>query len=170
MRSLAGALLLHTPPVRAAAVLLLTFGAVGCGAGHPTPAAAPTPPTTSTSSATTPPPAPPAAAAEAAPCSGSVFLPVLKEAIDDEAQKLRIVKAQVKRCVNGYAQVFAVPDESVCEPGVGYCYEHEQVFLEWTDSRWRILTAGTGISCEPPGFETIDLIVKVCRALGYPQS
>jgi hypothetical protein len=101
-----------------------------------------------------------------APCGAESFLPVLKQTFDRTAPKLRIDRAEVKRCRNDYAQVFAVPDMSVCEPGVGYCYETEQVFLRWRGGRWRILTSGTGIACSS-GTET-RLIVRICRALGYP--
>ena len=101
------------------------------------------------------------------PCGARAFLPVLKETFDDQAPKLRIVRADVERCRNGYAQVFAVPDQSVCDPGVGYCYETEQVFFRWTGGVWRIAFTGTGISCEG-GSETRPVIVRACRALGYP--
>ena len=60
--------------------------------------------------------------------------------------------------------MFAVPDPSVCKPGVEFCYETEQVFLRWNGSEWTIRTSGTGISC---GSETEAEIVKICRALGY---
>ena len=102
------------------------------------------------------------------PCSAPTFLPVLGHGLDDRAKKLHIVRAEVRRCRNGYAQVFAVPDASVCQPAVGYCYETEQVFLGWTKGSWRILFAGTGITCEEPGFETIPRIRRACGALGYP--
>jgi hypothetical protein len=102
-----------------------------------------------------------------APCAPDEFLPVLERAFDGEAPKLKIVEARVERCRNGYAQVFAVPDRSVCDPGVGFCYETEQVFLGWKDDRWRILTSGTGIACGE-GIETDALVLRVCRGLGYP--
>jgi hypothetical protein len=131
--------------------LLLALALAGCGGDGSSQSAG--------SGATT--------AAPEAPCGPTDFLPVLKEAFDGQAPKLRVVRARVERCRKGYAQVFAVPDMSVCEPGVGYCYETEQVFLEWRGDRWRILTSGTGISCGA-GTETIGLIVRACRQLGYP--
>jgi hypothetical protein len=169
------ALLLYKHPMRATAVLVLALALAGCGADSPNPSAAPSVGTTSTST-TTPPPTTAATAATTetstssaeAPCDAQVFLPVLKQEFDNEAGKLRIVGADVNRCRNGYAQVFAVPDESVCEPGVGYCVEHEKVLLGWSGGEWRILTYGTGITCEEPGFETVPLIRRVCWALGYP--
>jgi hypothetical protein len=122
--------LLCKHPTRATAVLVLALALAGCGADSPNPSAAPSVGTTSTST-TTPPPATPAAAGTIetsatpaeAPCGAQVLLPVLKQEFDNEAKKLRIVRAEVKRCRNDYAQVFAVPDDSVCQPGIGYCYD-----------------------------------------------
>jgi hypothetical protein len=169
------ALLLYKHPTRATAVLVLAIALAGCGADSPNPSAAPSARTTSTSTPI-PPPITAAAAATTetrttsaeASCSAQVFLRVLKQEFDNEAKKLRIVRAEVKRCRNDYAQVFAVPDDSVCQPGIGYCYDSEQVLLDWSGGKWRILTYGTGITCEEPGFETVPLIRRVCRALGYP--
>ena len=121
--------------------------------------------TPSTSTTATPPPPPTTTVAASAPCEPAAFLPVLKEAFDGAAPKLTVVEAKVRRCRNDYAQVFAVPDPSVCKPGVEFCYETEQVFLHWDGSEWTIETSGTGISC---GSETEAEIVKICRALGYP--
>ena len=116
--------------------------------------------TPSTSTTSPPPPPPPPAttttAAEAS-CKPNAFLPVLKDAFDGNAPKLTVVEAKVERCQKGYAQVFAVPDPSVCKPGVEFCYETEQVFLRWNGSEWTIRTSGTGISC---GSETEAEIVK----------
>jgi hypothetical protein len=118
---------------------------------------------------TSPPPPPTTTVAAAAPCGAGAFLPVLKEAFDGNAPKLTVVRADVERCRNDYAQVFAVPDPSVCKPGVEFCYETEQVFLHWDGDAWTIETSGTGIAC---GSETMasepPVVVKVCRALGYP--
>ena len=88
--------------------------------------------------------APTTTAPVAAPCGAGAFLPVLKDAMDGAAPKLTIVRAEVRRCRNDYAQVFAVPDPSVCKPGVEYCYETEQVFLRWDGGAWKIETSGTG--------------------------
>jgi hypothetical protein len=100
-----------------------------------------------------------------ATCDPESFLPPLQDTLDNPAEKLRIVRADVRRCRNGYAQVFAVPDQSVCEPGVGYCYQDEQVFFGRVNGEWRILASGTGIGCSeadlPPEMR------DACRALGY---
>jgi hypothetical protein len=154
--------------------LVLALVLAGCGgddAGPPAASAAATTATTAvvatTSTAPTTTAATPttAAAARQAPCTALSFLPILNRRLDGSSPKLRIVRAEVRRCRNGYAQVFAVPDQSVCEPGVGYCYESEQVFLGWSGSSWRILTTGTGITCEG---ETNAQVRRICRALGYP--
>jgi hypothetical protein len=178
MKALAGSLRVHIHPLQTTAVLALAFVLAGCGADSPNSTTAAGAPATSASTSTTQPTTAAAATtetgateasttAEWAPCGAQVFLPVLKQAMDNEAAELRIVRADVKRCRNDYAQVFAVPDESVCQPGIRHCYEHEQFLLGWTDGRWRILTYGTGITCEVPGFETDAQIRRVCWALGY---
>jgi hypothetical protein len=109
------------------------------------------------------------ATAKPPPCAVADFLPVLKHAMDNEAGPvpLRIVRAEVARCRNGYARVFAVPDESVCPAGP--CIEHEQVFLGWAGAEWRVLTSGTGIACEA-GDETARVVRRACEGLGYPQA
>lgn len=156
----------------AALLLALALGLVACqgdDAGSPaetvsaqttsTEAETETVATTATDEQTTTAPEP--------PCAPEEFLPILRKAFDGQAPKLRVVKARVERCRNGYAQVFAVPDRSVCDPGVGFCYETEQVFLGWKGDHWRILTSGTGIACGE-GIETDALVLRICRGLGYP--
>jgi hypothetical protein len=150
----------------------LVLALVGCGAGgcskKSTSVSVPSTTVVTTVVTTSPATTTPTTTA-AAPCGVGAFLPVLKEAMDGAAPKLTVVRADVERCRNDYAQVFAVPDPSVCKPGVGFCYETEQVFLHWDGSEWTIEIAGTGISC---GSETqgraLGEILKVCRALGYP--
>lgn len=87
-------------------------------------------------------------ATSAATCAPESFLGILQATYDDEAAGLRVAAARVERCANGYAQVFAVPDDSACEPGVGGCFETEQVFFREVDDVWEILTSGTGIGCD----------------------
>ena len=179
MKAHATSLRLHRRSTRAA-VLVLALVVAGCGADSPNPQSAQ--PTTSAGARTTPPATAARVAAKTttettmtetstpaaqAPCGAEVFLPVLEKEFDNEATSLRIVGAEVKRCRNDHAVVFAVPDESVCQPGIGSCFEREQVFLGWTGDSWQILTYGTGITCEVPGFETGE-IGAICRALGYP--
>jgi hypothetical protein len=100
-----------------------------------------------------------------ASCDPQAFLPILRGAINNRARELRIVEARVRRCRKGYAQVFAVPDRSVCQPGVRHCYDTEQVFFRLVDGEWRILTSGTGLGCEEVGLGA--RLREACRALGY---
>lgn len=151
-------------------IVALVAGLVLAGCGGSKGAAPPatvtvTTPDTTPATTTAPPPPPTTTEPLSAPCESAAFLPVLKEAFDGSAPKLTVVKAKVQRCRHDYAQVFAVPDPSVCKPGVEYCYETEQVFLHWDGEAWTIATSGTGIAC---GSETEAEIVKICRALGYP--
>jgi hypothetical protein len=132
----------------------------GCGSSTPSDQSASSK-TTTTQAATTAPLATSATAA-AATCEPEAFLPLLQKTLDDPASELRIVRVEVKRCRNGYAQVFAVPDPSVCEPGVGHCYDSEQVFLQQVAGEWQIVTSGTGISCDDG-----SVPADVCKALGY---
>jgi len=100
-----------------------------------------------------------------ASCDPQSFLPVLQAELDNDAGKLHIATAEVRRCRSGYAQVAAVPDNAACKPGVEYCYDTVQVFLRKTDSEWHVINVGTGITCEneqDPEFR------RACRALGYP--
>lgn len=159
----------HTVPVaRVVAVLalplVLALAACGGDGGSPTVAQ----PGTETVVVTVPPTTAPTTTAAAEPdCSAAAFLPLLKDTYDGTAPKLEIVEAKVKRCRNGYAQVFAVPNPDVCKPGKGFCYETAQDFLAFEDGAWTIVTSGSGIAC---GFETNPdaELLKICRALGYP--
>jgi hypothetical protein len=64
--------------------------------------------------------------------------------------------------------VFAVPDRSVCQPGGRHCYDTEQVFFHLVMGKWRILTSGTGLSCEEGALAGEGAkLRKACRALGY---
>jgi hypothetical protein len=137
----------------------LALGA--CGEEGPAPPAATGAPTISTT--TTPATTAPTVAEDA--CDPQIILDILKRQFDGTAPKLRIVRADVKRCRGRYAQVFAIPDQSVCRPGVGYCYDSEQVFLRLVDGTWRIVASGTGITCRG---ETNAEVRRICRALGYP--
>jgi hypothetical protein len=155
--------------MRSAVILILALGLglAACGGGSDESGEPATATDTAATTETDAGPGTTTTAAVEPPCDPDVFLPVLRRALDGQAPKLRIVEAQVERCRNGYAQVFAVPDKEVCDPGVGFCYETEQVFLGWKGDRWRILTSGTGIACGE-GIETDALVLRVCRGLGYP--
>ena len=159
----------HIPRLPALAVLVaVAISVAGCGDDQgEASATVPAPPATSSPPPSSSSPEPPASQPAAAEpdCSAATFLPVLQELIDDDSVKLHVVRAQVRRCRQGYALVWAVPDRSVRDPGVGYCYETEPVFLHWGHGRWKVLFTGTGISCEG---ETNAEVAAVCRKLGYP--
>ena len=144
--------------------LVLALAACGGDGGSPTVAQ----PATETVVVTAPPSTEATTTTAAEPdCSPGAFLPLLKDTYDGTAPKLEIVEADVKRCRNGYAQVFAVPNQDVCKPGKGFCYETAQDFLVFEDGAWTIAISGAGIAC---GFETNPNaeLLKICRALGYP--
>lgn len=103
-------------------------------------------------------------AAAQASCAPAAFLPVLKGAFDDADIGLSVVAARVERCAGGYAQVFAEPDDAGCTPGVGGCFETEQVFLKaGEDGSWTIVASGTGIACTD---EDADAALReVCEGL-----
>lgn len=130
-----------TSPLLLVAVVLVGLAvlAAGCGAGDDT--------------------------TSAPSCEPSSFLPLLQATYDDPDAGLAVVDARVERCRDGYAQVFAVPDDSACEPGVGGCFETEQVFLRSDGETWTILASGTGLTCAE---ESDPVIAEACRALGYP--
>ena len=102
----------------------------------------------------------------AAPCAASDLLPVIKAKMDGTAEKLTIVKVKVTRCQNDYAFVIAVPDRSVCQEGVGNCYDSAQVFLAWDGTQWNIFNTGTDIGCTSLPLD--DQTLVACKALGYP--
>lgn len=103
--------------------------------------------------------------ASAPSCEPSSFVPLLQATYDDPGAGLTVVDARVERCRDGYAQVFAVPDDAACEPGVGGRFESEQVFLRAADGAWTILASGTGLTCDE---EDDPALAEACRALGYP--
>jgi Family of unknown function (DUF6636) len=105
-------------------------------------------------------------AATGAPCAASDLLPVLKAKMDGTADKLTIVKVRVTRCQNDYAFVLAIPDRSVCNEGVGDCYDSAQVLMSWDGSQWNILDTGTDIGCT--SIPLSDQTLVACKALGYP--
>ena len=102
----------------------------------------------------------------AGPCAASDLLPVIKAKMDGTAEELTIVKVKVTRCQNDYAFVIAVPDRSVCQEGVGNCYDSAQVFLAWDGTQWNIFNTGTDIGCTSLPLD--DQTLVACKALGYP--
>jgi hypothetical protein len=91
-------------------------------------------------------------AAIAAACESSVILPVVKGIAPDI-----IVGVDIQQCQNGYARVFATPEDP-------NRYESEQVFLKDEEGSWKLLTWGTGISCQDP--DLLPELLPACTALG----
>jgi hypothetical protein len=101
-----------------------------------------------------------------APCTEAAILPVVAgelEAADSGA--LHIVSVNLQQCRNGYARVFAIPDNSECGHSGGACVENEQVFLADHAGQWSYLTSGTGIACEADD-DLFPALLAACRALG----
>jgi hypothetical protein len=122
-------------------------------------------------SATTTPPAPEAdlattttAEVVAAACTADALLPVVA-ALFPENDMWNIVDVDVADCQNGYARVFAIADQSICDVDTPQCLEAEQVFLEDRGGTWEYLTSGTGISCGDPSDLGTEM-VAACEALG----
>jgi len=59
-----------------------------------------------------------------------------------------------------------VPDATVCKPGIEHCYDTVRVWLHLDGGEWKILDAGTGISCEDSDLSAV--MRPACEALGYP--
>ncbi len=155
-------------------VLIGLFAVVLPACGRETPTreklASRPPPTTSPISSPSPTPTSPSSTVQTTrtvpavvSCDPASILPVLEREFDGD--HLRIVRAEVKRCRNGYAQVFAIPDQSLC-PGGSHCLENEQVFLQKVGGRWRIIDYGTGIACEQD-YGLSPKTKQACKALGY---
>lgn len=122
-------------------------------------------------SPTTTPPAPEADLATtttvevvAAACAADALLPVVA-ALFPENDMWNIVDVDVADCQNGYARVFAIADQSICDVDTPQCLEAEQVFLEDRGGTWEYLTSGTGISCGDPSDLGTEM-VAACEALG----
>jgi len=106
------------------------------------------------------------ATAAGATCDSAAFLPVLQASLDNDATKLHIAEANVRRCQKGYAEVAAVPDNAACKPGVEYCYDTATVFLEAIGDEWTILDVGTGVSCQDSDLS--DKLRTACESLAHP--
>jgi hypothetical protein len=106
-------------------------------------------------------PAPPTtSAASTANCTSAAILPTLRAEFTVE-----IVGVDIRECQNGYARVFAQPDQSTCGQTGGSCYENEQVFLRDDGGSWVYITSGTGIACTDPDLRPPEL-ETACVALG----
>jgi len=101
-----------------------------------------------------------------AACATDAIRPVVA-ALFPENDMWNIVDVDVADCQNAYARVFAIADQSTCDPDTPQCFEDEQVFLEDRGGTWEYLTSGTGISCGNPGDLDAQMIAA-CEALGLP--
>jgi hypothetical protein len=126
-----------------------------------TPAAQPTPATAAPSAPATSGPATAATLARA--CTPEVLLPWMKRRFDDPSKGLVIERVYIKRCLNGYAHVFAITRRN--PPGDPRQYENEQLFLHLVDGQWQSIAEGTGISCSDDDLR--PELVAPCRGLGY---
>jgi hypothetical protein len=95
-----------------------------------------------------------------AACSSQAILPLLKRKFD--SGELAIVRADIKRCRNGYAHVFAI---SRSNPPGHPQYENEQLFLRDVNGSWQSVAEGTGIACGDA--DITAAMLRACRALDY---
>jgi hypothetical protein len=163
-------------PARIIAAVLLTATVAAAGSyaayssTHPSAAASPTTAAPSTPAGTSP------VATTTAPgprvttpgtphaaCSSQALLPLLKRKFDSPSGELTIVGADIKRCRNGYAHVFAIPAHN--PPGHPQ-YDNEQLFLRDVNGSWQSLAEGTGIACSDA--DITAAMLRACRALDYP--
>jgi hypothetical protein len=101
-----------------------------------------------------------------APCTEAAILPVVADELQAAAGgALHIIAVNLQQCRNGYARVFAVPDNAGCDHPGGACVETEQVFLADHAGQWRHLTSGTGIACEADD-DLFPALLAACQALG----
>jgi hypothetical protein len=98
-----------------------------------------------------------------AACSSGAILPLLKRKFDNPSGELAIVRADIKRCRNGYAHVFAISRHN--PPGHPQ-YENEQLFLRDVNGAWQSVAEGTGIACSDA--DITAAMLRACRALDYP--
>lgn len=111
---------------------------------------------------------PPTTGASVAPCDEDVILGVVADALSDPP-RIVVVEVSIPECANGYARVWAVPDNSMCDPGSSdsECFAEEQVFLIDRSGTWEVLAQGTGIECWDEHMRDPE-VVAACTALGWP--
>jgi len=160
----------------AAVLLTATVAAIGSYAAYsstrpsaaasPTTAAPGTPAGTSPVATTT---APTTRATTSTPgtskaaCTSQAIVPLLKRKFDSPSGELTIVGADIKRCRNGYAHVFAIPAHN--PPGHPQ-YDNQQLFLRDVNGAWQSVAEGTGIACSDA--DITAAMLRACRALDYP--
>jgi hypothetical protein len=165
-------------PARIIAAIVLTATAAAAGSyvaysrSHPSAAAsattgAPTTTAGTSPSATTTAPTTRVTASTPgtshAACTSQALLPLLKRKFDNPSSELTIVRADLKRCRNGYAHVFAISRHN--PPGHPQ-YDNEQLFLRDVNGSWQSVAEGTGIACSDA--DITAAMLRACRALDYP--
>ncbi len=161
-------------PARVIAAVMLTATAAATGsyaayssshrsAASATTAAATTPATSPVATTTAPTTRVTTVATDTAraACTSQAILPLLQRKFD--SGELAIVRADIKRCRNGYAHVFAISRRN--PPGHPQ-YENEQLFLRDLNGSWQSVAEGTGIACSDA--DITAAMLGACRALGYP--
>jgi hypothetical protein len=148
-----------TAAVAATGSYLAYSGNHRSAAASPTTAApAPSATTTTLPTAVTTPTTP---GGSGAACTSQAILPLLQRKFD--GGELVIVRADIKRCRNGYAHVFAISRPN--PPGHPQ-YENEQLFLRDVNGSWHSVAEGTGIACSD--VDITAAMLGACRALDYP--
>ncbi len=116
----------------------LSAALLGCASPGLGPAPRPVTP------AVTPSPTPTVSAFETA-CTQEVLLQTLKTRFDDPTTGLNIERADIRRCRDGYAHVYAVTER---DNSGSARFENEQLFLRLVEGQWLSVAEGTGISCD----------------------
>ena len=147
--------------VIATLALIATVGPLTACSGTSSPGAvaAPTP---SAPTVITPSPTSTLSAFEAA-CAQDVLLQFLKNKFDNPATEMIIERADLRRCRDGYAHVYAVTQ---LNPSGSARYENEQLFLRFVNGEWQSVAEGTGMSCENDR-DRFPELAAACSALGY---
>jgi hypothetical protein len=155
-------------PARIIAAVVLTAAAAATGSyaastsNHPSSAAAsPTTLAPTTTTRTSPPATTPGPSRAA--CTTHAILPLLKHQFDSRSGELTIVGADIQRCRNGYAHVFAISRPN--PPGHPQ-YDNQQLFLRDVNGAWQSVAEGSGIACADA--DITAAMLRACRALDYP--
>jgi hypothetical protein len=155
-------------PARIIAAVVLTAAAAATGSyaastsNHPSAAASPTTTLAPTTTTRTSPPATTTGPSRAA-CTTHAILPLLKHQFDSRSGELTIVGADIQRCRNGYAHVFAISRPN--PPGHPQ-YDNQQLFLRDVNGAWQSVAEGSGIACADA--DITAAMLRACRALDYP--